>query len=53
MEPIRAALTTDVELRLIVRLPTEAVDLIILLRTAALVANIPEKCRVGKFSTSA
>ena len=41
MEPIRAALTPDVELRFIVGLPAQAVDLVVLFGTPALVANVP------------
>ena len=41
MEPIRAALTSDVELRFIVGLPAQAVDLVVLFGAPALVTNVP------------
>ena len=41
MEPIRAALTPNVELRFIVGLPAQAVDLVVLFGTPALVADVP------------
>ena len=41
VEPIRAALAADVELRFIVGLPAQAVDLVVLFGAPALVTNVP------------
>ena len=52
MEPIRAPLTPDVELGLVVRLAAEAVDLVIFFRASTLVANVPELYRIEGFPCS-
>jgi len=40
MEPVGAALTADVKLRIIIRLATQAVDLFIVLGCLALITNV-------------